>query len=199
MKKYKGLLLIFAGFMLGVAFTYGSTLEAATSKLLGSKVNVVLDVKIADKSIGEGAVINGTTLVPLRSIANEAGMEVLKVDSKEVVLSKPSNEINVSFSVNEDEVNERISELNRKIKNAQSVLANKEGALRQIRTSQEYLTNYEKFKDSGSELYSEEYRKVELEKMNNLQKILDEAEANLPLWEKELAELEGQLAELKND
>jgi len=197
MKKYKGLLLVVAGFVLGVAFAYVPTLEAATSKLLGSKVNVVLDVKIADKSIGEGAVINGTTLVPLRVIAEEARMEVLKVDSKEVVLSEPSNDIDVAPNVNASEINERISELNKKIKNAKSVLANKEGALRQIKTSQEYLTNYEKFKDSGSELYSEEYRKVELEKMNNLQKILDDAELNLPLWERELVQLETQLVESK--
>lgn len=198
MKSIRNISLILAGFLLGVAVTFTPQIKAATNKLLGSKVGNVLNVKIDDRTIGEGAVINGTTLVPLRVIANEAGMEVIKVDSKEVVLSSGSEiPVNDIPSNNQDEISSRITELTKNIKTAKSVLSNKEGALRQIKASQEYLNNYEKLKDTGSEFYTEEYRKVELDKMNNLQKVLDDAERNLPIWEKELSDLESQLTELQ--
>lgn len=193
MKKTKAFGFILLGFILGLSISYAPQLEAATSKLLGNKVSKVLKVKIDSREIGEGAVINGTTLVPLRVIANEAGMEVIKVDSKEVVLSTPTTDT----SSEESALINQITEVNKKIKTAKSVIANKEGALRQIKASQEYLSNYEKFKDTGSEFYTEEYRKVEFDKMNNLQKVLDDAEINLPIWEQELAELELKLAELQ--
>jgi hypothetical protein len=205
MKYIRNLSLVLAGFVLGAAVTFTPQIQAAASKLLGSKVGNVLNVKIDDKSIGQGAVINGATYVPLRVAANELGLEVTKVDSKEVILSTgeggaevPVNDIpTIDNSEKIKEIQNKITELNKNIKTAKSVLDNKEGALRQIKTSQEYLSKYEQFKDSGSEFYTEDYRKVELEKMNNLQKVLDDAEKNIPIWEQQLAELESQLAELQ--
>jgi len=202
MKYIRNLSLVLAGFVLGAAVTFTPQIQAAASKLLGSKVGNVLNVKIDNKSIGQGAVINGTTYLPLRVTANEMGLEVTKVDSKEVALSSgselPINDVpTIDNSEKIKELQNQISELNGNIKSAKSVLGNKENALRQIESSQEYLSNYEKYKDSGSDFYTEEYRKIFVEKMNNLQKVIDDAEKNIPIWEQQLSELEAQLAELQ--
>lgn len=188
MKKYKSLSLIVAGFVLGVALSYAPQLEAATTKLLGSKVGNVLSVKIDDRKIGEGAVVNGTTLVPLRVIANEAGMEVVKVDSKEVVLSAPEIPVNdIEKSEDVESINAQISDLNKKIRDAEEVISNKvrtENYINSIRESWDGVDDNRNLKEAKQE---------QIESVNRMQKALTDAETNLPLYTEQLEELKSKL------
>jgi len=203
MKNIRNFSLVLAGFILGAAVTFTPQIQAATSKLLGSRVGNVLNVKIDDKSIGQGAVINGTTYLPLRVTANEMGLEVTKVDAKEVTLSSgsefPINDIpTIDNSEKTKKLQEQISELNRKIRSAENVIGDKDAMLRMIERSKEMAEALEKQKAANFEYYDEDMYKMYVERINNSQKILDEAETNLPIYKQQLADLESQLAELQS-
>lgn len=199
MKKYKGVTLVLLGFVLGVSISYAPQLEAAASKLLGSKVGNVLQVKIDNKTIGEGAVINGTTYVPLRVTANEMGLEVKKVDSKEVVLSSgegseiPVNDLPLPQDNSEKikSINDQISDLNKKIRESRDVLANREQLLKEIESIKKTWVDIS-VSDSLKGIKDEQIKIME-----NYQKLLTDAETNLPLYEKQLEDLKEQLAELQ--
>lgn len=205
MKKYNVVSLILLGFVLGVSISYAPQLEAAASKLLGSKVGNVLQVKIDDKAIGEGAVINGTTYVPLRVTANEMGLEVKKVDSKEVVLSSPEGgevPVNDIPSTQSDtdkikELNAQISEINKKIRESKDVLTNKEQNLRAIQAYRDTAEIIKKALDHGTDHYTIEDYNKNIDSAEKMQKLLNDAETNLPLYEKQLEELKAQLTELQ--
>jgi hypothetical protein len=205
MKKYKGVTLVLLGFALGMSISYAPQIEAATSKLLGSKVGNVLQVKIDNKTIGEGAVINGTTYVPLRVTANEMGLEVKKVDSKEVVLSSPEGgevPVNDIPSTQGDEelvreLNAKISELNKKVRESKDVLTNKEQNLRAIKAYRDTAEIIKKALDQGTDHYTIDDYNKNIESAEKMQKLLTDAETNLPLYEKQLEDLKEQLAELQ--
>lgn len=72
MKKAANLLI---GFIAGAIFMFSAQIYGSGS-LTGEKVDSQMDVKVNDKSIGSAAVINGTSYVPLRAIANELNMQV---------------------------------------------------------------------------------------------------------------------------
>ncbi|WP_199925699.1 hypothetical protein [Paenibacillus bouchesdurhonensis] len=203
MRKFKSISLILLGLVLGLSISYAPKLEAAASKLLGSKVGNVLSVKLDDKSIGQGAVIDGTTYVPLRAAANELGMEVVKVDNKEVVLSSGSESAGNDIPKPNDKsaqiqnLNAQISELNKKIRNAEEILVNKErseGAIEDMESMKEII---EKSWDLGSELYDKQTYDMYVEKADNLRKVLKDAETNLPTYKQQLESLKVELADLQ--
>lgn len=213
MKKYNGVTLILLGFVLGVSISYAPQLEAAASKLLGSKVGNVLQVKIDDKNIGEGAVINGTTYVPLRVTANEMGLEVTKVDSKEVVLSSgegsevPVNDIpNTGSQITDNsdkirtqiaEIDSKISQINVKIKYAEDILSNKPGLLRQIERNKETMDIMLTAKESGGSLYTESGYNQLVQDNEKTTKTISDAERDLPVLKQQLEDLEKQKADLE--
>jgi chromosome segregation ATPase len=98
MKKI-GTLII--GIIIGVAFMVSPQIYGAGAKLLGSKVDNTLNVKLNGTSIGQGAVINGTSYIPVRSAANALGLEV-SVDSGQVNLTETNtNELNARIAQEE--------------------------------------------------------------------------------------------------
>jgi hypothetical protein len=97
MKKF-GMLVV--GFVIGATLTLSPQIYGAGSKLLGSKVDNTLDIKLNGSSIGQGAVINGTSYIPVRSAANALGLEV-NVDNTQVNLTETSNEDNARIAQEE--------------------------------------------------------------------------------------------------
>ncbi|OZB90055.1 stalk domain-containing protein [Paenibacillus sp. XY044] len=201
MKKFRNLSLVLAGFALGVTVAFSPQIHAAANSLLGSKVGKVLDVKINNKSIGSGAVINGTTYVPLRVTANEMGLEVTKVDSKEVNLSSGSTS---TIQDNSDQIRVKINELDGqigevkvKLRNAENVISNKQSSLNFIKQCQETLDVLEKLKAEGSPRYSEAEYNGYVQKIETTQTNLDNAERDLPILKQQLADLEKQKADLE--
>ena len=206
MKKFRNLSLVLAGFALGVAVAYSPQIQAAASSLLGSKVGNVLDVKIDNKSIGKGAVINGTTYVPLRSAANAMGMEITKVDSKEVNLvsdteptppTTPIVDNSDQIRLKVEELNGKISEIKMKITYAEDVISNKESTLNAIQRNKEMLEILDKQKAAGSELYNEANYQMYQKQIEKSQNNLDNAERDLPILKQQLADLEKQKQELE--
>jgi len=201
MKKFRNLSLVLAGFALGVTVAYSPQIHATATSLLGSKVGKVLNVKIDNKSIGSGAVINGTTYVPLRVTANEMGLEVTKVDSKEVTLSSGStstiqdNSDQIRLKISD--VESQISQVNTKIKYAQDILNGKDNIEKQIKSDEEYAKTLELMKANGSSLYNEGNYNAVLERIENSKSTLAKAESDLPELQKQLADLEKQKADLQ--
>lgn len=200
MKKLRGLGLLALGVLIGISISFAPELQAATSKLLGSKVGNVLSVKLDGKYIGDGGVIGGTTYVPLRTVSNNLGAEVVRVDKNEVVLSSgpdPTDPNMDQINVKREAIITQIRDLNIKIKEAQSVIDNKAFLEKNMQSTQEMIDLTLKMKENNDPMYSEE-RLVGLQ--NTLEKIkknLSDAETNIVIWEKELADLESQLAELQ--
>lgn len=203
MKKLRNLSLVLAGFTLGVTVAYAPQIQAAASTLLGSKVGNVLDVKIDNKSIGKGAVINGSTYVPLRAAANAMGMGITKVDSKEVKLvseiESPTPIVDNSDQIRSEigKLDGKIGEIKIKITYAEDVISNKESILSAIQRNKEMMEILDKQKASGSEFYNEANYQMYQKQIETSQNNLDNAERDLPILKQQLADLEKQKAELE--
>ena len=134
-KKWRGVGLIAIGFLIGIGVSFAPELQAASSKLLGSSVGNVLQVKLDGKNIGEGGVISGTTYVPLRTVANNLGAEVVRVNKNEVVLSSGPDGTNVNMdkiNVQREALITEIRDLNLAAERAREVIANKDRSLKTI-------------------------------------------------------------------
>ncbi|MGF6352491.1 putative RNase H-like nuclease (RuvC/YqgF family) [Paenibacillus sp. 4624] len=204
MKKIvKNIGLVMGGVVIGVSISFSGDISAATSKLLGVKVGKVMTVSLDNKNIGDAPVIGGTSYVPVRTAANELGLEV-SVEGNEIKLSTPEEEPVVSTPINEgtDEINKeeltvQISNLNVEIRNLEDVLSKKETILRRINSDTEYLKKMEESKARGSDFYSDALIETTKEGIANSKKTLSDAEAVLPKLQAKLTELESQLAALK--
>lgn len=82
MKKSGNLII---GFIAGAIFMFSAQIYGA-GILTGEKVDSQMTVKVNDKTIGSAAVINGTSYVPVRSIADELKMQV-KVSGGDINLT----------------------------------------------------------------------------------------------------------------
>lgn len=216
MKKHlKSVGLLLTGIVVGITISFAPDIQAATSKLLGSKVAKVITVKKDGEVIGEGGIINGTTYLPVRTVVNSVnGIEVGSVSSSEVNLvsddssTDPITNTDLSekakqeeeemkqqdkeYSQKHDQLRSAIRELNDKI-NTAKYMTNIEntGA---YQSAKSLVKDYEK--NAESKISENDYKvyKAEYDRMN---KEKQEAETNLPIWEKELADLQAQLAELQ--
>lgn len=208
-KQVKSISLVLSGVVLGVAISFSGEISAATSKLLGGKVGKVMTVSLDDKKIGEAPVIGGTSYVPVRTAANELGLEV-KVSGNEIQLTSPEEEVQPdvpqegSVQDNSDQVEAQKDTITREtnaikvqIKEYESVVSNKEAITRGIDSDSEYLKNMEESRARGSEFYSLALIESTKDGIAKSKKLLEDAETNLPLLKQKLSELESQLAALK--
>lgn len=76
---------ILIGFIAGAIFMFSAQIYGAGT-LTGEKVDNQMNVKVNDKTIGSAAVINGTSYLPVRAIANELKLQV-KVSGGEIKLT----------------------------------------------------------------------------------------------------------------
>jgi predicted RNase H-like nuclease (RuvC/YqgF family) len=99
MKKF-GTLIV--GIIIGVGLTLSPQIYGASVKLLGKDVDNQLEVKLNDKVIGQAAVIEGTSYIPVRAFANEYQLDVA-VDSKTITLTSPSSEENAKLAQEQED------------------------------------------------------------------------------------------------
>lgn len=97
-----------------------SVLPAGAAGLLskGDKVAGIVSVDIEGKVIGSGAIINGTTYLPVRSMAEAMGGSVEPTKGK-VSITLPTTEVdgsaNVPIDVKIQKITNRLSDINRGI------------------------------------------------------------------------------------
>lgn len=183
MKKHvKNISLVLGGVVLGVAISFSGDISAATSKLLGGKVGKVMTVTLNNKSIGDAPVIGGTSYVPVRTAANSLGLEV-KVSGNEIILNTPEEQSPTeqgpdTASVEKKELEIQIERVKRKIASSKAALVNRGNELEAAK----------KVVDAGSTGF--------VSVVESLQKSYDESKEYIAEQEKELADLESQLAAL---
>lgn len=74
------------GVIVGALLAFSPQVYSAAVNMVGKKVDGELEVKLNGKSIGKAAVIEGKSLLPVRAIADEMGLDI-KVDKKEVTIT----------------------------------------------------------------------------------------------------------------
>lgn len=205
MKNIRNLSLVLAGFVLGAAVTFTPQIQAAAGKLLGSKVGNVVNVKIDNKSIGQGAVISGTTYVPLRVTANEMGLEVVKVDSKEVLLSSgdeiPVNDIPETSQPVVDPAEKAKEEQEQLAKNEEIANLKKSIELQKSKVAETRaeLTNLQSQANELKVKADQDKSEVGLARTQYgvISKVVQETSERLADQEQELTKLESQLSDLQ--
>lgn len=112
MSKLRSLSLVLAGVVLGVGISYSSEIQAAANKLLGSKVTNTMSVKLNKKTIGQAAVINGVSYLPVRAVANELNLGV-GVSGQDVNLTFSEN-VSKKAAEEQAEIDRKAEEANQK-------------------------------------------------------------------------------------
>lgn len=221
MKKIKELSLILSGVVLGLGLSFSSQIYAATSSLLGAKVDKVITVQLDDKNIGQAIAINGVSYLPVRSLStaldvgvdykssvisltssNEGGTTVEDVPANPVeeVVVKPIKSENLTIeekNVMLDEITSKMNSLKINIRQAKDALVNKESYANVVITFEQNLDRMRKYNEAYPGTYSEETIKYNEDKYEAAKVLMSNYEKNLPIWEVELADLEAQLATLK--
>ncbi|OMF98174.1 hypothetical protein [Paenibacillus sp. FSL R7-0337] len=195
MKKI-GLLLV--GIIIGAGLTLSPQIYGAGAKLLGAKVDKTLDIKLNGNSIGQGAVIDGTSYLPVRAAANALGLEV-SVDSKQVDLQGKSSEELAEIAKKQQadmDKNEKIASLKSQIEISKSKVASYAKAVesgeKMVETKKQTYDEVMNNPNAGQEGKDLETKTYELAKQ-----ALETRKANLAAEQANLADLESQLAELQ--
>lgn len=199
MKKLKNMTLVFGGIIIGVALSYSPQIYGAGAKLLGSKVTKTLEVKLNKKSIGQAAVIDGTSYLPARSLANALNVEVVSVDTKEVNLEGPEQEsppstgdtspVTETPEPDNSKDMSKINDLNDQIKTVKYTIASRE---RFIQDREKMLVDFRTAAEANPDKNNPLWNSV-----NATQKEITDAKADLEQQKQKLATLESQLAELQ--
>lgn len=200
MKKLKELSLVLSGFILGVGVLYAPTIYAATSSLLGTKVDKVMTVKLDNNKIGDAVVIKGVSYLPVRATANAFNAEVA-VNSSEINLTSEDIDTGMNVVPEVEKVDivalsAEIRVLKKNIQNAKDVLSNKASGERSIVSLEENIQMLYRLRDNNLPGYSEDRITNIQAQIDKTKKNLSDAETNLPIWEVELVVLEAQLAAL---
>lgn len=215
MRKFKNLALVFGGVLIGVTISYAPDLQAAASKLLGEKVAKVITVKKDGQAIGDGAIINGTTYLPVRSLVNSLeGIEVGKVSSTEVNLEStetegeqtPTTDYEQKGKEEQQQIEQNTIEQNAKANELRSEIRETQKEINDVaynayieqtsayKSAKAIVESYEN--KTGGSIREADYKiyKAELDKM-----IADKeaAQSKLPELESKLDDLKTQLASLE--
>lgn len=192
MKKLKSLSLVLSGVIIGIGISFSPQIYAGSSKLLGSKVTKTLSVKIDNKKIGEAAVIGGTSYIPLRVAANELGVGVSSVDSKEIgLVSEIAKNEQAQLDKEAEEQNQKNAqkqELTRQIEELKTNISYYDKQITTLETEIEENKSMFTGDPNGDRLF----QSIEDSKRKELSTI----QTNIKSMQQQLTELEAQLAAL---
>lgn len=199
MKKI-GMLLV--GIVIGVGLTLSPQIYGAGAKLLGAKVDKTLEVKLNGTSIGQGAVIDGTSYLPVRAAASALGLEV-NVDSKQVDLKSATRDelaqkadIEQQALTDSETKSNTITTLNALIKLSNQKIGSLETAI--TGSEKTVATRLDQLNAAkGNAQISEEIMNRAQSNYDEAVKYLDINKAKLTAEQANLADLEAQLAELQ--
>lgn len=219
-KKIKELSLILSGVVLGLGLSFSPQIYAATSSLLGSKVDKVITVKLDKVKLGDAIAIDGTSYLPIRSLSNALDVGV-NYSSSEINLTSGKGdttmedvpttprtaEENAALAKKQDEEEKEktkvLNDLNTKKSSLETKIAETERAIAS-NTNTTYIRLVDELKlfEERLALYpdnSELIARIESNKRNIAiwDKLREDSKEVLPTLQKELADLEAQLAALK--
>jgi predicted RNase H-like nuclease (RuvC/YqgF family) len=203
MKKI-GLILI--GIVIGAGITLSPQIYGAGAKLLGAKVDKTMEIKLNGKSIGQGAVIDGTSYIPVRSAANALGMGV-SVDSTQVNLTTlNSAEQNAAIAREEQAKMDQeqqgkdnaafIEKLNRDIASSKRKIESYNNAMNRISNEITRTKNMLDTVNANAQAPEESIKEAQ-EKYNTAVNAESEMQKKIDAEQKNLADLESQLASLQ--
>ena len=191
MKKF------FMGLIVGALLMFSSQIYAATSKLVGNEVDNVMDVTLQDKSIGQAAVIDSTSYLPVRSLADGLNLKVELSDGK-IKLSNPSSEENSKKAAEQQATMDKLTVLDSKKGTIESQI---ESTKRSIASYQKTIANNEKTKaeaESKYNTYSADTTMNESQKksaLNTFKLQIDVANSNIDKLNKKIAEKQAIIDE----
>lgn len=108
MKKSYGHILL--GVIIGVSISFSPQIYGASASLLGKDVDKQMEVRLNDKVIGNAAVIDGTSYIPVRSFANEFQLDV-SVNTKTITLTSPSAEENAKEAQLQQDESDKLTKI----------------------------------------------------------------------------------------
>lgn len=182
MKKF------FIGVLVGAALMFSTQIFAST-KLLGNQVDNTMNVKLEDKDIGQAAVIDGTSYLPVRALAEELNL-IVDVSPGEIKLSNPSAEENAKKAAEEQAVMDQLTDLGNKKSKISSEI---ESVKSTIASDQEIVAKNQAKLDSTYK----EIRDVAQSNIAKLNQRITENQAKMSQYETELADVEARIAALE--
>jgi hypothetical protein len=195
MKKI-GTLII--GIIIGVGLTLSPQIYGASVKLLGKDVDNQLEVKLNDKVIGQAAVIEGTSYIPVRAFANEYQLEVA-VDSKSITLTSPTAEENAKEAQRQQDESDKATKITTLNSQIEISKANVESYSNGVEYAEKKLASVKISYDEvmSNPNGSQEYKDSETKRYEGFKQTLENAKALLAKEQANLADLESQLAALQ--
>ncbi|MEC0241969.1 hypothetical protein P4H66_19385 [Paenibacillus dokdonensis] len=153
---------------------------AATSGLIGKKVQGIITVSVNGKAVKDAVVIDGTTYAPVRSFSEAAGY-ALNIEGGTVKLSNPTQESSEDQIVSELKIKDRIQTLQTMVKQYQLTIDTDNEIITQTQASIDNLTALSKQNDIPFLDLSASKKKVEDAKaeITDLQKKIDAANAEI--------------------
>lgn len=190
-----------SGLLVGALLMFSAQVYGTSSKLVGAEVGGTMDVNLEGKKIGEAAVIEGKSYLPVRDLANGLKMEV-KVDNKVINLEqsaelkeanrKRSEELAQKAKEEQEKFNEEAAKKNKVSAKEKEIEIQKEN----IKTSKAAISYEEeemkKIVTNKGEAAAKEdfFYKLRMDSKSRYEQRLVEEEAQLKKLEAELAELE---------
>ncbi|GGG08705.1 hypothetical protein [Paenibacillus aceti] len=167
-----------------------AVVSAATSSLIGKKVQGVIAVTVNGKAVKDAVVIDGTTYAPVRSFSEASGYTV-KVEKGEVQLTMPET-INRTEEevVKELKVKDQINTLRNNIVFWQATIDGNKETIKQAESAIERAEAWNK--EAGEDVIKMDTSGAE-EKLKKAQDEIADIQAKITAAEAEIAKLEAQL------
>ncbi|MFK4167249.1 hypothetical protein ACI2LM_13465 [Paenibacillus lautus] len=203
MKKLRSLSTLLAGIIIGVGISFAPDIYATTSKLLGKEVDKVMEVELNNKNIGQAAVMEGTSYLPVRAVAEGLDLKI-DVTKDKIKLTSPSAEENaIKAGEEQEQANQKhkaISEISSQIRTVKTRIAKNEttisGADFSIKQWEHKLSVYRPLQPQYPDIYTDKVAEAESE-ISKIKSEADKAQEELTSDKVLLADLESQLAELQ--
>jgi len=214
MKKIKELSLIMSGVVLGLGLSFSPQIYAATSSLLGSKVDKVIVVKLDKVELGKAIAVDGTSYLPIRSLSNALDVGVdytsseIKLTSSKgantmavtpEISSSDSGEIAKEEQLKMDEHAVKVNSVLKEIIDIEKKIKDADRAISLI-DSDYYKEIQGKLKYFQDRLAEFPYVSVDIERyktdLDKMNKDAADAKINIPIFKANIADLQAQLAAL---
>lgn len=188
------------GLIVGALLMFSSQIYAASTKLLGNEVDNVMNVKLEDKTIGQAAVIDGTSYLPVRALADEFNLKV-DVSPGEIKLSNPTAEENAMKAADEQTINDKMTDLKVKKGNIESEI---ESIKVFIASDQDTIARNEKTKAEAAAKYqsysaNETLDETQKRNIKAFQLQIDIADKNIGVLNQRISDNKAKIEQLQKE